>query len=61
MKSLWRVRTVEVAGLEHFQAFRLLDVCADDTDKNRETFGGYWSTYSEAKNLAQRLNEEDKR
>lgn len=60
MKSMWRVRTVEVAGIEHYQAYRLNDVCADDTDKNRETFGGFWTTRSEAEKLAQRLNEEGK-
>lgn len=61
MKSMWRVRAVMIAGIEHYQAYRLNDVCADDTRKNRETFGGLWTTYAEAENLAQRLNEEGKR
>lgn len=31
MKSMWRVRTVMIAGIEHYQVYRLNDVCADDT------------------------------
>lgn len=61
MRSDWRVRTVSVAGHEFYQVYRLHDVCADDTEKNRVTWGGYWPTRAEAENLARRRNEEEKR
>lgn len=59
MKSLWRVMTREVAGRTFYQVYRLKDVSADNTDKNRETCGGYYSTEKEAANLAGFLNKED--
>lgn len=59
MKSLWRVMTREVAGRIFYQVYRLKDVCADNTDKNRETWGGYYETEKEAANLAGFLNKED--
>lgn len=58
MKSNWRTMPVEVAGRTFYQAYRLMDLCADDTRKNRETYGGYYETLQEAESLAERLNKE---
>lgn len=59
MKSLWRVMTRYTCGIEYYQAYRLLDVCAENEEKNRETHGGYYSTREEAEKLAERLNKKD--
>lgn len=58
MKSNWRVMPREVAGRKFYQAYRLLDLCADNTEKNRETWGGYYSTEKEAADIADWLNKE---
>ena len=58
MKSMWRTRPVEVAGRTFYQAYRLSDLCADNTRKNRETYGGYYETRDEAERLAEFLNKE---
>ena len=60
MKSMWRVMTKTIAGTEFYQVYRLKDVSADNTEKNRETYGGLWSTLAEAVRLAERKNEEGK-
>lgn len=59
MKSMWRVMERAVAGRTFYQAYRLLDLCADNTDKNRETWGGYYTTRKEAEDIADFLNKED--
>lgn len=59
MKSAWRVMERTVAGRTFYQAYRLLDLCADNTEKNRETWGGYQATKAEAEKLADFLNKED--
>lgn len=56
MKSSWRVMERQVAGRVFYQAYRLLDLCADNTAKNRETWGGYQATKEEAERLAEFLN-----
>lgn len=58
MKSNWRTMPVEVAGRTFYQAYRLIDLCADNTRKNRETHGGFYETEKEAADLAERLNKE---
>lgn len=58
MKSNWRTMPVEVAGRTFYQAYRLMDLCADNTRKNRETYGGFYETEKEAADLAERLNKE---
>lgn len=60
MKSMWRTMPVEVAGRTFYQVYRLNDVCADNTVKNRETRGGYYDTQREADALAGKLNAERK-
>jgi hypothetical protein len=60
MKSKWRVMAVDVAGRTFYQAYRLLDLCAENTRKNRETQGGYYQTEKEAQNIADLLNAEGK-
>ena len=58
MKSKWRIMPVEVAGRTFYQAYRLIDLCAENTRKNRETWGGYYVTRKEAENIADWLNKE---
>ena len=58
MKSMWRVIERPVAGRIFYQAYRLLDVCADNTAENRETWGGFYTTRKEAEDIADRLNKE---
>ena len=58
MKSDWRVMSVEVAGITFYQAYRLRDVSADNTRKNRETRGGYYENESEAQRVADSANAE---
>ena len=58
MKSMWRVIERPVAGKMLYQAYRLNDACADNVEKNRETWGGYYVTHKEAENTADRLNKE---
>jgi len=58
MKSMWRVIERPVAGRIFYQAYRLNDVCADNVEKNRETWGGYYVTRKEAENVADWLNKE---
>ena len=56
MKSMWRVIERPVAGRIFYQAYRLNDVCADNTEQNRETEGGYYDTRKDAEDLADKLN-----
>lgn len=57
MLSKWQVRTVEVAGSTFYQVYRTTDAARA---KDRiETRGGYWTTESEAAELAGRYNRED--
>lgn len=58
MKSKWRVVPVEVAGITFYQAYRLKDVSADNTRKNRETRGGYYESEAEAQRVADSANME---
>lgn len=58
MKSLWRVIERPVAGRIFYQAYRLRDVCDDNVERNRETWGGYYTTYKEASDIAEFLNKE---
>lgn len=59
MLSPWKVRTVQVAGSTFYEVYRTTDAARE---KDRvERFGGYWTTEKEAKDLAARLNQEDKR
>lgn len=53
--------SVEVAGRTFYQVYRLNDVCADNTKKNRETRGGYYDTQQEADALAEKLNEAERK
>ena len=56
MLSLWKVRTVEVAGSTFFEVYRTTDAARE---KERvERYGGYWTTEKEATDLAARLNQE---
>ena len=61
MRSRWRTMPVEVAGRTFYQVYRLNDVCADNTIKNRETRGGYYDTQQEADALAEKLNEAERK
>ena len=61
MRSMWRTMSVEVAGRTFYQVYRLNDVCADNTIKNRETRGGYYDTQKEADDLAGKLNKEERK
>lgn len=58
MKSMWRVIERPVAGRIFYQAYRLKDVCADNVERNRETWGGYYETLKEAEALTDFLNKE---
>lgn len=58
MKSKWRVMERPVAGRTFYQVYRLNDVCADNTEKNRETWGGYYVSREDAEDLAEVKNEE---
>lgn len=58
MSGMWRVRSVDVAGTEFYQVYRLRDLCAPVTEKNVEKYGGLWSSEAEAVNLAELLNRE---
>lgn len=58
MKSMRRVIERPVAGRIFYQAYRLNDVCADNVEKNRETWGGFYTTRKEAENIADWLNKE---
>lgn len=60
MKSKWRVMERPVAGRTFYQVYRLNDVCADNTDKNREVRGGYYDSEADAVALAEKMNEEAK-
>lgn len=60
MKSIWRVMERPVAGRTFYQVYRLNDVCADNTEKNRETWGGYYDSEADALALAEKMNEEAK-
>ena len=60
MKSMWRVMERPIAGKTFYQVYRLNDVCAEDTEKNRETRGGYYETRRDAEALASSLNKEEK-
>ena len=58
MLSTWKTRTVSVAGATFYEVYRSTDAARE---KDRvETYGGYWTTESEAAALADRLNEEGK-
>lgn len=59
MKSKWRVMERPVAGRTFYQVYRLNDVCADNTEKNRETWGGYYEAEADAVALADLMNRED--
>lgn len=61
MRSRWRTMPVEVAGRTFYQVYRLNDVCADNTIKNRETRGGYYDTQQEADALAEKMNEAERK
>ena len=61
MKSMWRTMSVEVAGRTFYQVYRLNDVCAENTVKNRETRGGYYDTQQEADALTEKLNEAERK
>ena len=61
MRSRWRTMPVEVAGRTFYQVYRLYDVCADNTKKNRETRDGYYDTQKEANALAEKLNEAERK
>ena len=61
MRSRWRTMPVEVAGRTFYQVYRLNDVCAENTKKNRETRGGYYDTQQEADALAEKLNEAERK
>lgn len=52
----WKVDIRTVAGKTFYQVFRLRDVTEEDTDKNRDTYGGLWETEAEADGLAEVLN-----
>ena len=52
---------VEVAGRTFYQVYRLNDVCAENTVKNRETRGGYYDTQQEADALAEKMNEAERK
>lgn len=58
MRGNWKVRSVEVAGTEFYQVYRLRDLCAPVTEKNVERYGGLWANRAEAVNLAELLNKE---
>lgn len=58
MKSMWRVIERPVAGRVFYQAYRLNDVCADNTEQNRETWGGYYNTRTEVERITDWLNKE---
>lgn len=56
MLSLWKVRTVSVAGSTFYEVYRTTDAARE---KDRvERYGGYWTTEKEARDLASRLNQE---
>ena len=56
MLSLWKVRTVSVAGSTFYEVYRTTDAARE---KDRvERYGGYWTTEKEAGDLAARLNQE---
>lgn len=56
MLSLWKVRTVSVAGSIFYEVYRTTDAARE---KDRvERYGGYWTTEKEARDLAARLNQE---
>ena len=57
MLSLWKVRTVSVAGSTFYEVYRTTDAARE---KDRvERYGGYWTTEKEAKDLAARLNDRE--
>lgn len=58
MVGFWKVRTVEVAGVQFWQVYRETD--AVRKADRIETYGGYWTTEREAEELAYRLNRREK-
>jgi len=61
MKSLWRVRTQNIAGTDFFQVHRYTDVSGPRDEKHIETYGGFYTTEAEAVKLANLLNSEEKK
>lgn len=57
MRSSWKVREKPIAGVTFYQVYRTTDAVKNPL----ETYGGLWSTQTEAEQLARRLNQNEKR
>lgn len=61
MKTMpkYRIATVQIAGIDHYQVYELIDQEAPDEEENRKKIGGLYQKRWCAESLAQILNKED--
>lgn len=55
----YRIATVQIAGIDHYQVYELIDQEAPDEEENRKKIGGLYQERWCAESLAQILNKED--
>lgn len=55
----YRISTVQIAGIDHYQVYELIDQEAPDEEENRKKIGGLYRKRWCAESLAQILNKEE--